>query len=170
MASGDNLTESDRRSEDNDSRIAFLRLSDPRPALSLVSEDLGEGSDLSQVEGQFSDAVEDSTIQDNASAKIETSSKRDSKLDDDQFRETASLPPIKEKPHELGEPVEIPEIAEQQEQERDDFEQQRNELNREDHTPTNTQSSSPVALSLLLLGICSAVLLVSLDRTIITTV
>lgn len=168
MVSGDALTEPETSQEDS-SRIDFLRLSEPPEGLSPVPENLSESSDLSLVEGQFSDALEDLTAQDNVSVKVETSPKRDSKIED-HFHETESLAPIREKTRDLEDTKEVQKVPEQEGEGRQDIEQQNQDHDREEDIQAKTQPTSPVALSLLLLGVCSAVLLMSLDRTIITTV
>jgi hypothetical protein len=169
MASWDDLMDSKKTDQDEASRAAFLRLSETRQTLSPVPENVMEGSNPGPVSGQFSDAIENSIIQDNASAKIETASKRDSKIDD-HFRDTTTPTPSGEEPHKIGDTEVAQEIIQCEGEENIDVEQQDGDHRQEEKIRKESQSTSPVALSLLLLGICLAVLLISLDRTIITTV
>ncbi|KAL1961590.1 hypothetical protein VTN77DRAFT_1416 [Rasamsonia byssochlamydoides] len=132
----------------------------PQP-LSPVPESSSE-YESGPEEGQFSDALEESTIHDAASAKLETTSRRDSKIEGDftEVKDGFPLPNNVTKTLE-GNESSRPEldgaVAEQQPQISDE---------KEGSKPHHHNAG---VLSLLIAGICLAVLLVSLDRTIITT-
>lgn len=142
-----------------------IEQSAPPQTLSPVPESSSEDESFEHEDGQFSDAPEECTIGDAASAKLETTTKRDSKLEYD-FAEVKDSLRSPEKPTTVEDKIspnpEQPRlggaVVEKQPQGPDQKE------------GNNPHDQHAVVLSLLIAGICLAVLLVSLDRTIITTV
>lgn len=140
-------------------------------ALSPVMETQEEDSAFE--EERFADALEVLTIAEEKEEKTEES-KRDSKFEDD-FEEIPQIIEIKEVPV-MQEVIVRPEDSQSTNQATN------KDVNNNETTQTNTQQenedtvneksvypSQPVLL-LLIIGLCLSVLLVSLDRTIITTV
>lgn len=140
-------------------------------ALSPVMETQEEDSALE--EERFADALEEHTVAEEKEEKREES-KRDSKFEDD-FEEVPQIVEIKEVPV-------MQDVVVDQEDSRSTKQETNNNNNNTETTQTQTQHehedtsndkpvypSQPV-LILLVTGLCLSVLLVSLDRTIITTV
>lgn len=140
-------------------------------ALSPVMETQEEDSSLE--EERFADALEEHTAPEEKEEKTEES-KRDSKFEDD-FEEVAQVVEIKEVPV-------MQDAVVNQEDSRSTKQETNNNSNTNETTQMQTQQededtsndkplypSQPV-LILLITGLCLSVLLVSLDRTIITTV
>lgn len=140
-------------------------------ALSPVMETQEEDSTLE--EERFADALEEHTTAEEKEEKPEES-KRDSKFEDD-FEEVPQIVEIKEVPV-MQDAVVNPEDSQSTKQEtaknENNNETTQTQTRQEDEDTTNDKPvypSQPV-LILLITGLCLSVLLVSLDRTIITTV
>lgn len=140
-------------------------------ALSPVMETQEEDSTLE--EERFADALEEHTIAEEKEEQTEES-KRDSKFEDD-FEEVPQIVEMKDVPV-MQDVVVNREDAQSTKQETN-----KNENNNEttqtqtQHADEDTRNDKPVypsqsILILLITGLCLSVLLVSLDRTIITTV
>lgn len=142
-------------------------------SLTTVEEKSDDGSDSGPEEGQFDDAPTEQenaskrdSMPENTSPKLEDASKRDSKFSklDDPVKETTDKPAPSATCMSTVEKKGSPPPRDL-EQGIPDQEPQPPEKNSNSH-----QYPGPVALSLLTIGICLSVFLVSLDRTIITTV
>lgn len=140
-------------------------------ALSPVMETQEEDSTLE--EERFADALEEHTTAEEKEEKPEES-KRDSKFEDD-FEEVPQIVEIKDVPV-MQDVVVNPDDSQSTKQEtaqnENNNETTQTQTRREDE---DTSSDKPVypsqpVLILLITGLCLSVLLVSLDRTIITTV
>lgn len=137
-------------------------------ALSPVMETQEEDSTLE--EERFADALEEHTTAEEKEEKPEES-KRDSKFEDD-FEEVPQIVEIKDVPV-MQDVIVNPEDSQSTKQETaNNNETTQTQTRREDE---DTSSDKPVypsqpVLILLIIGLCLSVLLVSLDRTIITTV
>ncbi|CRG92626.1 Putative HC-toxin efflux carrier TOXA [Talaromyces islandicus] len=159
---------------DKSSSSTGASATDDSPPLSPVLESHEEESRLEDDE-QFADALEDHTMADDIDEKKEESkrdSKRDSKIEDDFPPTIPNVKAQKEEP-EMGEtPVGI----EDSQNANQLATTSKNETSPAQAPPaedvdrmTRPEPLSTSVLLLVILGLCLAVLLVSLDRTIITT-
>ncbi|KAH8695529.1 major facilitator superfamily domain-containing protein [Talaromyces proteolyticus] len=144
--------------------------------LSPVFESHGEESSLEEDE-QFADALEEHTMTEQADEKKEDS-KRDSKIEDD-FESIPNFDENKEEPgmeneavnienSQAAEPLTTALVTTNATVEKNKTSPMSKEVEEDDEI-TKPESLSASALFLVVLGLCLAVLLVSLDRTIITT-
>lgn len=140
-------------------------------ALSPVIETQEEDSTLE--EERFADALEEHTIAEEKEDKTQES-KRDSKFEDD-FEEVAQIVETKEVPvmqDVVVNPENPPSTKQETAQNENNNKTTQTQTQQEDEDTSNAKPvypSQPV-LILLITGLCLSVLLVSLDRTIITTV
>lgn len=141
-------------------------------ALSPVME-TQEEEDSTFEEERFADALEEHVIVEEKEEKTDEA-KRDSKFEDD-FEEVPQIIEIKEAPV-MQDVIVNPESSQSTKQETAENEKnnettQTQTLQEDDNTSGDkpVYPSQPV-LILLIIGLCLSVLLVSLDRTIITTV
>jgi hypothetical protein len=132
--------------------------------LSPVLESVNE-EECGREEDQFADALEEVATVEEKLEKQESSTKRDSKIEDD-FEEVIEKPSITSetgnmKKKECSKPEAAPGGR---------SEQLQSHTIDDDEDSNKPEPPSGSVLFLLILGLCLAVLLVSLDRTIITTV